>query len=46
MQNLIEFNRFVHKILIRNEILTITKGFYHDVYLRKLTSRTLLISEN
>ena len=37
MQNLIKFHRFVHKILSRNEILTIAKGHNLVINLWKLT---------
>ena len=36
MQNLIKFHRFLHKILSRNKVLTITKGHNCVVNLRKL----------
>ena len=37
MQNLIQFRRFIHKILSGNEILTVTKGHNCVVNLQKLT---------
>ena len=37
MQNLIKFHQFVHKILSRNEIFTITNGHNCVVNLQKLT---------
>ena len=37
MQNLIEFHRFVHKIMRRNEIMAIDKGHNSTVDLQKLT---------